>query len=173
LPPCYKAFANVGTGSRNEIQGGVAMTSARLGVAVSVSFALFAAINATAAEVSLDYEYYKTRVEPVFLNKRDDHARCFVCHIDTNNAFKLQKLAGKSKAWTDEESRKNFAMVSALVTPGSPDKSHLLMYPLAPEAGGSIYHSGGRQFSSKNAPEWKTMAAWVNGATLKAAPEKK
>jgi len=149
------------------------MTSARLGVAASVSLALFAAMNATAAEVSLDYEYYKNRVEPVFLIKRDDHARCFVCHADANNAFRLQKLSGKSTTWTDEESRKNFAVASALVTPGNPDKSHLLMYPLAPEAGRSIYHSGGRQFSSKSAPEWKTMAAWVNGATLKAAAEKK
>jgi len=149
------------------------MTSVRLGVAVTVSFALFAAMNATAAEVSLDYEYYKNRVEPVFLSKRDGHARCFVCHADANNAFRLQKLAGKSKTWTDEESRKNFAIASALVTPGNPDKSHLLMYPLAPEAGGSIYHSGGRQFSTKSAPEWKTMAAWVNGARLKAGPDKK
>lgn len=149
------------------------MTSARLGVAVSVSFALCAAMNATAAEVSLDYEYYKNRVEPVFLIKRDDHARCFVCHTDANNAFRLQKLSGKSKTWTDEESRKNFAVASALVTPGNPDKSHLLMYPLAPEAGGSIYHSGGRQFESKNAPEWKTMAAWVNGAKFKASPDGK
>lgn len=149
------------------------MTTAHLGVAVSVSFALFATMNATAAEVALDYEYYKNRVEPVFLNKRDDHARCFVCHADANNAFKLQKLSGKSKTWADAESRKNFAVASALVTPGNPDKSHLLMYPLAPEAGGSIYHSGGRQFNSKDEPEWKTLAAWVNGATLKAGPDKK
>jgi len=148
------------------------MTTARLGVAVSVSLALFAAMNATAAEVSLDYEYYKNRVEPVFLIKRDDHARCFVCHADANNAFRLQKLAGKSTTWTDAESRKNFAVASALVSPGNPDKSHLLMYPLAPEAGGSTYHSGGRQFNSKNDPEWKTMAAWVNGAKLMAGPDK-
>jgi hypothetical protein len=124
----------------------------------------------SAAQVSLDYDYYKARVEPLFLSKRDGHARCFVCHSDANNAFRLQHLAGKSKAWSDEESRKNFAVASALVTPGNPDKSHLLMYPLAPEAGGSIYHSGGRQFNSKNDPEWQTMAAWVNGARLKPGP---
>lgn len=140
---------------------------------ISVSFALFAAMHATAAEVPLDYDFYKNRVQPIFLNKRDGHARCFVCHADANNAFRLQKLSGKSTTWTDEESRKNFAVVSALVTRGNPDKSRLLMYPLAPEAGGSIYHSGGRQFSSKDAPEWKTMAAWVNGATLKSAPTSK
>ena len=35
----------------------------------------------SAAQVSLDYEYYKARVEPLFLTKRDGHARCFVCHV--------------------------------------------------------------------------------------------
>ena len=120
-----------------------------------------------AEQVALDYDYYKARVEPIFLTKRDGHARCFVCHSDANNAFRLQKLPEKSTAWSDADSRKNFAAASALVTPGSPDKSHLLMYPLAPEAGGSIYHSGGRQFRTKKDPEWLALAAWVNGAKLK------
>lgn len=148
------------------------MTPARLGIAFAVSFAVLAATHASAAESALDYEYYKSRVEPIFLKKRPGHTRCAICHADANNALKLQKLADK-KNWTDAESRKNFTLVSALVTPGNPDKSHLLMYPLAPEAGGSTYHSGGRQFSSKNDPDWKTIAAWVNGAKLKAAADKK
>ena len=134
----------------------------------TVAALVFVAPPAHAAEqVSLDYDYYKARVEPIFLTKRDGHARCFVCHSDANNAFRLQKLPEKSTAWSDADSRKNFASVSALVTPGSPDKSHLLMYPLAPESGGSIYHSGGRQFRTKKDPEWQTLAAWVNGAKLK------
>ena len=137
----------------------------------ALTFVLYPAHSA--AQVSLDYEYYKTRVEPIFLTKRDGHARCFVCHSDANNGFRLQKLPEKAKAWTEEESRKNFAQVSALVTPGSPDKSHLLMYPLAPEAGGSIYHSGGRQFRSKDDPQWQTMAAWVKGAKLAPTADKK
>jgi hypothetical protein len=94
--------------------------------------------------------------------------------VDANNAFKLQKMSVKKDvAWSDEESRKNFTLVSGLVTPGNPDKSHLLMYPLAPEAGGSLYHSGGRQFGTKNDAQWKTIAAWVNGAKLKAAADAK
>jgi hypothetical protein len=56
--------------------------------------------------------------------------------------------------------------VSKLVNPGEPMVSRLLMHPLAPEGGGDVYHSGGRQFSSINDPDWKTMAQWVNGATL-------
>ena len=142
------------------------MTTARLGVAAA-AIAVFAASNASAADSTLDYGYYKSRVEPVFLIKRPGHARCVTCHVNSNNAFKLQALSGNAKAWAEAESRKNFAVVSALVTPGKPGASHLLMYPLAPEAGGSVYHSGGRQFATKNDANWKTIAAWVNGATLK------
>lgn len=145
-------------------------TLSTLGTIVALAFVLHPVHSA--AQVSLDYEYYKARVEPLFLAKRDGHARCFVCHSDANNAFRLQKLPEKSHIWADAESRKNFAMVSALVTPGNPDKSHLLVYPLAPEAGGSIYHSGGRQFRTKNDPEWRILAAWVNGATLKPGSDK-
>jgi hypothetical protein len=143
------------------------MTLRRAGISIALPLLLLSAGNTAAAESALDYEYYKSRVEPIFLEKRAGHARCVVCHADSNNAFRLQHLSGKNEAWTDEESRRNFKVVSALVTPGSTDKSHLLMYPLAPEAGGSIYHSGGRQFATKDDPQWKTIAAWVNGAKLK------
>ena len=33
--------------------------------------------------------------------------------------------------------------------------------------------SGGRQFATKNDPEWKVLAAWVNGAKLKPGAAKK
>ena len=33
----------------------------------------------------------------------------------------------------------------------------------SPEAGGNTFHSGGRQFASKNDPDWKTLAQWVTG----------
>jgi hypothetical protein len=67
--------------------------------------------------------------------------------------------------WTEEQSRKNFDTVSALVVPGDPANSRLLLQPLAPEAGGNTFHSGGRQFASKNDPDWKTLAQWVTGRT--------
>jgi YVTN family beta-propeller protein len=38
------------------------------------------------------------------------------------------------------------------------------MHPLAPEAGGEAFHSGGRQFSSQNDSDWLTIADWVRGA---------
>ena len=143
------------------------MKSTGLAISIALPVLLLSTADVRAAQSALDYDYYKSRVEPIFLEKRDGHARCVVCHADSNNAFRLQHLSGKSERWTDEQSRKNFSVVSALVTPGSTEKSHLLNYPLAPEAGGSIYHSGGRQFATKDDPRWKTIAEWVNGAKLK------
>jgi hypothetical protein len=37
----------------------------------------------------------------------------------------------------------------------------MLIHPLAPEAGGDLFHSGGRQFESKNDPDWKILAQWL------------
>jgi hypothetical protein len=127
----------------------------------------------TAAQTApkLDYEFFKSRVEPVFLTKRPGHARCYVCHIESNNAFHLERLSTGSRAWTEEQSRRNFEVVSTLVNPGDPGASRLLLHPLGPEAGGDVFHSGGRQFASKRDPAWRALAAWVNGATLD-APKK-
>ena len=119
---------------------------------------------ARAAETTLDYAFYKARVEPIFLKKRDDHVRCYVCHSEATNAFKLVHMEKSQTAYTDEDSRRNFETVSRLVVPGDPGKSRLLLQPLAPQAGGNAYHSGGRQFNSKNSPEWKTIEQWVKGA---------
>ena len=79
---------------------------------------------------SLDFDTYKDRVEPLFLEKRPGHARCVVCH-STGTAFRLQALTPGQKAWNDEQSRKNFDMVNRFVLPGVPAKSRLLMMPLA------------------------------------------
>jgi hypothetical protein len=117
-----------------------------------------------ASAQSLDYEFFKAKVEPIFLSKRPGHVRCVVCHSErSNNSFKLEKLSPGAKFWTEEQSRKNFEVVSYLVVPGDPAMSLLLLHPLAPEAGGDAYHTGGRQFATKDDPNWKTLAHWVGG----------
>jgi hypothetical protein len=146
-------------------------------MATHLTGVIAAAVLLTAASMShiasraapapaLDYEYFKTRVEPVFLEKRPTHTRCYVCHAESNNGFRLERLSSGASAWTEEQSRRNFEMASKLVNPGEPDSSRLLMQPLAPEGGGNVYHSGGRQFASKDDPGWKTLAAWVSGQKL-------
>ena len=91
------------------------------------------ASSAFAAEVALDYDSYKSRVEPIFLKKRPSHGRCYVCHAESNNAFRLEKLSPGSTSWTEEQSQRNFEKIAALVVAGAPDKSKLLLQPLAPE----------------------------------------
>jgi hypothetical protein len=121
------------------------------------------ATSSSAETPALDYDFFKTRVEPIFLKKRPNHARCYVCHEEANHAFNLSKLSPGNTAWTEEESRRNFDAVSILVTPGDPLGSMLLHHPLAPEAGGDAFHSGGRQFETQSDADWKTLADWVHG----------
>jgi len=115
---------------------------------------------------SLDFEYYRARVEPIFLKKRPGHARCVVCHAQSTNAFRLEPLPAGSSTWTAEQSRRNFEIVSRLVTPGNPALSPLLGHPLSPKAGGDAFHSGGRQFASQDDPDWRILAEWAGGARI-------
>lgn len=147
------------------------MMLGRMGMLIAFVFGLQAA-PASAAEQSLVYETYKTSVEPIFLKKRPGHARCVVCHAESNNAFRLQKLTPGSTSWTEEQSRRNFEMVSKLVVLSDPLSSRLLLAPLAPEAGGAAYHSGGRQFSSRDDPDWKILAQWAAGQSQAVSPTK-
>jgi hypothetical protein len=119
--------------------------------------------SAMAGAQTLDFEVFKARVEPVFLKKRPGHARCVACHVDAATAFRLQKLPPGAAMWTEEQSRKNFEVASRLVTPGDPASSRLLKHPLAPEAGGDVFHGGGHQFASKEDPEYKAIAEWIRG----------
>jgi len=131
---------------------------------IRIACLLLAAAPAGAAAQALDYEAFKARVQPIFLEKRAGHTRCVVCHSErTNSAFRLEKLTPGAQGWTEEQSRRNFEVVSRLVVPGRDDAGLLLTHPLAPEAGGSAYHSGGRQFESKNDPAWRAIAAWARG----------
>jgi len=137
-------------------------------VVVSVFALATTSLVAHAAEAP-DFDYYKAKVQPIFLTKRPGHARCVMCHADANNALRLEKLPAGQETWTEEQTRKNYETVVKIVQAADdPLKSKLLLHPLAPEAGGDAFHNGGRQFATKNDPNWKTIAAWAKGATLTA-----
>jgi len=118
------------------------------------------------ASPALDYEFFKAKVEPVFLAKRPGHARCVVCHTFNNAPFKVVRLSPGSTTWTEEQSRQNFQLVQKVAQPGF-EGSKLVVHPLAEEAGGDPHHGGGQQFASKDDPDWLTLKAFVLGATLK------
>ncbi len=113
---------------------------------------------------ALDFEFFETRVEPIFLKERPGHARCYGCHILPNRGFYLATLTAGSSAWTNEQSQLNFKSALDQVVPGDALASRLLTHPLAPEAGGDPFHSGGRQFDSQNDADWLVIAEWVRGA---------
>ena len=103
-------------------------------------------------------------MEPIFLKKREGHARCVVCHAGAANGFHLQPLAPGATTWTEEQSRQNFEAVSKLVRAANLMSSPILKHPLAQEAGGDDFHSGGRQFTSQSDPDWKAIEDWARGA---------
>jgi hypothetical protein len=124
---------------------------------------------ASAAPSGLDFEYYRTRVEPIFLKTRQANEgsgnACFTCHTKIATRLRLQPLPLEATAWTEEQSRSNFAVVSRLIAPGNPDKSPLLLHPLAAEAGGDLNHTGGKYWTSKDSAEWQVLANWVRSAS--------
>jgi hypothetical protein len=65
-------------------------------------------------------------------------------------------------AWSEEQSRANFAAMTRVVVPGQPKLSRLVLMPLAHEAGGTEFHPGGKHFVTLDDPEVKTLVAWIN-----------
>lgn len=115
-----------------------------------------------AAQPHLDYEFFKTRVQPVLLARRAGHARCYACH-STGTPYRLQRLAPGATTWNEEQSRKNFEATSNMVNLQNVDASPLLIFPLAEKAGGNHFHPGGKHWESKSDPEWHTLDQWAQG----------
>jgi hypothetical protein len=150
------------------ISAGFVLATTVLLYAVTPSATAQSPASPDAQTPQLNYEYFKTRVEPIFLKKRsEDHARCYVCHQMSRHGggpLSLEMLTPGASFWTEEQSRRNFETVSKLVVPGNPSLSLFLRMPMAPEAGGlADTHQGGRQFASEDDPDWKNMKAWVLG----------
>jgi hypothetical protein len=123
------------------ISAGFVVAAAAVFLCASAPFAAAQAAKGPDARTArLDYEFFKARVEPIFLKRRSaDHARCYVCHQVSRHGggpLSLDMLSPGTSSWTDEQSRHNFEVVSKLVVPGDPSKSLFLQMPLAPEAGG-------------------------------------
>ncbi len=116
-----------------------------------------------AAAPSLDYSFFKERVQPIFLEKRPGHARCVTCH--RHRSPPLQEFTPGAVDWDDEQSRQNFEVWKLFVVAGDPMKSSLLLHPLLESAGGDRFHAGGKHWESQSDPEWQTLAAWVLGQT--------
>lgn len=120
-------------------------------------------VPASSSATSLDYEFFKAQVQPIFVARRPGHARCISCHTEVAT-FRLEPLPAGVTMWNEEQSKKNFEAARRMVVPGNLRGSRLLIHPLRFEAGGGlVHHTGGKHFDSVNDPEWRVLAAWVRG----------
>src|SRR5262249_61152690 len=83
-----------------------------------------------AAPPSLDFEFFKAKIQPIFTTKRVGHARCVSCHA-SGTPMRLQPLPPGSATWSEEDSRKNFDLISKRIIPGNPLKIKLLTHHLS------------------------------------------
>ena len=111
---------------------------------------------------ALDFEFFRTKVQPIFLAKREGHTRCVSCH-SKGTPMRLQALSPGATTWNEEQSRRNFQVVLTRVVPYNLLQSRLLVQPLVSEGGGTFYHSGGKHWNSFLDPEWQTIGNWVCG----------
>ena len=97
-------------------------------------------------------EFFEKRIRPVLVTN------CYACHSGA-----IKAPMGGLRVDTRESLLRGGGRGPA-IKPGDPDGSHLLKQPLAHEAGGEEFHSGGRQFATKDDPSWKAIADWVRAA---------
>jgi len=110
----------------------------------------------------VDFEFYRSCVQRVFLNPREGAVPCATCHTAGRRGFAPPIPEGRTY-WNEEESRRNFGVLMQFVTPGYPMQSLFLQNPLHPDGGGTPMHGGGIRWESQNDPEWQELAAWVRG----------
>jgi hypothetical protein len=142
------------------------LTIVLLALAVGVPLAQQAAAPAV-SPAPLDFEYFRTNVQPILMARREGHARCIACHTTASN-MRLQPLPPGSTMWSDADAHRNFDAVRRMVVPGSL-KSRLLVHPLATDAGGDFFHNGGKHFASQSDREWLILRDWVMGKTAAGA----
>src|SRR5256885_14609071 len=127
-----------------------------------VPFVALLAQQPVSSSSALDFEYFKTKIQPILLAKREGHARCVSCHT-TGTPMRFQPLSSGAAMWNEEESRKNFEVVRPRVVAGNPLKSKLLTHPLAEEAGGDPRHHGGKKSVWQGDPGGPGLGAWGRG----------
>ncbi len=118
--------------------------------------------RSAAAPPSVDFEFFRSCVQPVFMIPTPGALPCTECHGNGSAGFAPPVPDGRG-FWDEEESRRNFEVVMRLIEPGEPTRSRLLMHPLRYEAGGDYTHNGPRRWDSTDDPEWQMLAAWVRG----------
>ena len=111
--------------------------------------------------VEVDFEFFRSCVQPIFVNPIENAMPCTECH---SGVFAIPPPA--NAYWTEEQSRLAFEELIYLIDPGQPDSSRFLHKPLHPNAGGDLMHNGGRRWYSKDDPERQALANWIRGESV-------
>jgi len=108
--------------------------------------------------VEVDFEFFRSCVQPIFVNPIDNAMPCIECH---SGEFAVPPP--ENSYWTEAQSRQAFEDLVYLIDPGRPESSRFLHKPLHPNAGGDLMHNGGRRWFEADDPERMALAAWVSG----------
>ena len=111
--------------------------------------------------VEVDFEFFRSCVQPIFVNPIENAMPCTECH---SGVFAIPPPV--NAYWTEEQSRLAFEELIYLIDPGQPDSSRFLHKPLHPNAGGDLMHNGGRRWYSKDDPERQALASWIRGESV-------
>ena len=84
------------------------------------------------AASGLDFEFFRTKVQPILLAKREGHTRCVSCH-SKGTPMRLQELSPGATSWNEEQARMNFRVIQSRVVPNNLTSSKLLLHPLLAE----------------------------------------
>jgi YVTN family beta-propeller protein len=114
------------------------------------------------AEPTLDFEFFRSCVQPVFAVPREGQIRCSNCHAAGLLGFAPPPTDGRA-SWNDMEAKRAFQLISRVIVPGDPDQSRFLLKPLHPDGGGSYAHNGVRRWQSRSDPEYQMLAEWIRG----------
>ena len=123
------------------------------------------AVRAQSGHRAEDVASFRAQIEPHFLRPRGGnspgYAACVMCHTWQVRPVRFGLETPSSAAgWTEEQSRRNFDMITQLINTADPENSRLLRKPLAPQAGG-LGHTGGTFWTSKDDPEYQQMLGWI------------
>lgn len=110
----------------------------------------------------LDFQFFRSCVQPIFRNPREGQIRCSNCHGGGQMGFAPVPAGGRTE-WDDAEAKRAFQVINRLIVPGNAEQSRFLLKPLHPDGGGSYAHNGVRRWQNRKDPEWQMLASWVRG----------
>lgn len=117
----------------------------------------------------LDYDYYREKVEPLFVELGSDGSSCATCH-NTHAVFNLKPLPSNGQ-YGLAESRHNYANALKVIDVDDPSRSLMLLKPISPRQTNEdtgFGHAGGvRWQQGANSEQWKLVYEWIRRRTVR------